>query len=98
MCIRDRKKIVRVIKPDLKIFVGDALTGNDAVEQAQTFDREIGIDAVILCKMDADARGGAALSISYVTGKPILALGTGQRYEDLVQFNPDLILNAIFAD
>lgn len=94
----EMRKIVRVVKPDLTIFVGDALTGNDAVEQASTFDKAVGIDGSILCKMDADARGGAALSITYVTGKPILFLGTGQGYDDLVEFDPEIILNALFAD
>ncbi len=92
------RKIVRVAKPDLVIFVGDALTGNDAVEQAKTFDQVIGISGSILCKMDADARGGAALSITHVTGKPILFIGTGQGYEDLVEFNADIIVNALFGD
>ncbi|MEM2289908.1 MAG: signal recognition particle-docking protein FtsY [Candidatus Hadarchaeales archaeon] len=96
--MEEMKKIVRVTKPDLKIFVGDALAGNDAVEQALAFERAVGIDGAILCKMDADARGGAALSISQVTGKPILMLGTGQRYEDLVEFKPELILSALFAN
>jgi len=94
----EMKKIVRVAKPDMIIFVGDALTGNDAVEQAKTFDQTVGITGSILCKMDADARGGAALSITQVTGKPILFLGTGQGYDDLVEFKPDIILNALFAD
>jgi len=94
----EMKKIVRVAKPDLILFVGDALTGNDAVEQAKAFDQAVGISGSILCKMDADARGGAALSISQVTGKPILFIGTGQGYEDLVEFKPDIILNALFGD
>jgi fused signal recognition particle receptor len=94
----EMKKIVRVAKPDMIIFVGDALTGNDAVEQAKTFDQAVGISGSILCKMDADARGGAALSIAQVTGKPILFLGTGQGYDDLVKFKPEIILNALFAD
>ncbi|MDI6883776.1 MAG: signal recognition particle-docking protein FtsY [Hadesarchaea archaeon] len=94
----EMKKIVRVAKPDLVIFVGDALTGNDAVEQARTFDQTVGITGSILCKMDADARGGAALSITQVTGKPILFLGTGQGYDDLVEFKPEIILNALFGD
>jgi fused signal recognition particle receptor len=96
--MEEMKKIVRVAKPDLKIFVGDALTGNDAIEQALAFDKAVGIDGTILCKMDADARGGAALSISQVTGKPILMLGTGQGYEDLVEFKPELILSVLFGD
>lgn len=92
----EMKKIVRVTNPDLKIFVGDALTGNDAVEQAQTFDQRVGIDGSILCKMDADARGGAALSIAQVTKKPILFLGTGQDYDDLLEFKPEIILENLF--
>ncbi|RLG57701.1 MAG: signal recognition particle-docking protein FtsY [Hadesarchaea archaeon] len=94
----EMRKIVRVANPDVVVFVGDALTGNDAVEQAKTFDDAVHISGSILCKMDADARGGAALSISQVTGKPILFLGTGQGYEDLVEFKPDIILNALFGD
>lgn len=94
----EMRKIVRVTKPDLTIFVGDALTGNDAVEQARTFDQAVGISGSILCKMDADSRGGAALSITHVTGKPILFLGTGQGYGDLVEFKPEIILNALFSD
>jgi fused signal recognition particle receptor len=94
----EMKKIVRVAKPDMVIFVGDALTGNDAVEQAKTFDQAVGISGSILCKMDADARGGAALSITYATGKPILFIGTGQGYDDLVEFSPDIIINALFGD
>ncbi len=94
----EMRKIIRVAKPDLTIFVGDALTGNDAVEQARTFDQVVGINGSILCKMDADSRGGAALSITHVTGQPILFLGTGQDYKDLVEFKPEIILNALFGD
>lgn len=93
----EMRKICRVAKPDLTIFVGDALTGNDAVEQASKFDEAVGIDGSILCKVDADARGGAALSISQVTGKPILFLGTGQEYDDLEKFEPGIILDALFG-
>lgn len=94
----EMRKICRVAKPDLTIFVGDALTGNDAVEQAKAFDQAVKINGSILCKMDADARGGAALSIAHVTGKPILFLGTGQSYDDLIEFKPELILDALFAE
>lgn len=94
----EMKKIVRVSRADAVIFVGDALTGNDAVEQARTFDQAIGITGSILCKMDADARGGAALSIAHVTGKPILFIGTGQNYDDLVEFKPEIIIDALFGD
>ena len=87
--MEELKKIVRVTKPDLKIFVGESITGNDCVEQAKTFNNEIGIDAIILTKADVDEKGGAALSITYVTKKPIIYLGTGQNYDDLIRFNPE---------
>ena len=87
--IEELKKVKRVSKPDLTIFIGDALTGNDAVNQARIFDKEVGIDTVILSKADVDKKGGAILSISYVTKKPILFLGTGQGYEDLVPFSKE---------
>ncbi len=86
------KKIVRVAKPDLKIFVGESITGNDCIEQSQQFNEHIGIDAIILTKADVDEKGGTAVSISYVTRKPILYLGTGQRYEDLQPFTKELVL------
>jgi fused signal recognition particle receptor len=70
----------------LKVFVGDALTGNDAVEQATRFNEQIGIDASILAKCDA-SKGGAALSVSYVTKKPVIFLGMGQGYDDLNPFD-----------
>ena len=90
--VDEMRKIVRVSKPDLKIFVGEAITGNDCVEQAKTFNETIGIDGIILAKADIDERGGAAVSVSYVTKKPILYLGTGQRYEDLQKFEPEIVL------
>ncbi len=82
----EMKKIKRVVKPNLIVFVGDALAGNDAIEQAKAFDKEVGIDAVILTKIDADARGGAALSITHAIRKPIAFLSTGQEYEDIIKF------------
>jgi fused signal recognition particle receptor len=82
-------KIKRVINPDLTILTVDALTGNDAVLQAKEFHESVGIDGTILTKVDADVKGGAALSVAYVTGKPIVFIGTGQRYEDLEQFNSE---------
>lgn len=83
----EMEKIVRVNKPDLKIFVGDSLTGNDAVEQARTFNNNIGIDGAILTKMDADAKGGCAISICYEIKKPIMFVGVGQGYDDLIEFD-----------
>jgi len=82
-------KVKRVITPDLTVLTVDALTGNDAVMQAEEFNNTVGIDATILTKVDADVKGGAALSVTYVTKKPIIFIGTGQTYEDLEQFNPE---------
>lgn len=95
--MEEMKKIKRVAKPGLIIFVGDALTGNDAVEQALTFEREIGLDGAILCKIDADAKGGCALSIAYSLNKPIFFVGVGQEYKNLSKFNPDWMLKRIFS-
>lgn len=89
------QKICRIAKPDLTFFVGDSLTGNDALYQARAFDKHVGIDASILTKLDADARGGAALSISFETKKPILFIGTGQHYNDLQPFSPDFFISSI---
>jgi len=89
-------KIKRVAKPDMIIFVGDALSGNDAVEQAKRFNEVVGIDGVILTKVDADAKGGSSLSIAYTIGKPLLFIGIGQRYEDQIPFNPEWMVQHIF--
>ncbi len=90
-------KINNVVKPDFKIFVGDSLAGNDTVNQAREFYKHIKFDASILTKSDADARGGAALSIVKVTSTPILYVGVGQKYEDLKEFNRDTFLEAVFG-
>ncbi len=89
------EKVARVAKPDLKLFVGESITGNDCVEQAKAFDEIVGIDAIILSKADIDEKGGAALSISYVTKKPILYLGTGQSYGDLRPFDKHELLRKL---
>ncbi|MDR1405051.1 MAG: signal recognition particle-docking protein FtsY [Candidatus Methanoplasma sp.] len=96
--INEMKKIVRVSKPALKIFVGDALAGNDAIEQAKVFDAAIGIDAIILTKIDTDAKGGAALSIAHTIGKPIAFVSDGQGYDDLQVFDSDWMLNRLFEE
>jgi len=77
------RKIKKVVQPDLTVMVVDALTGNDATEQAETFNNQVGFDTAILTKVDADAKGGSSLSVSYLTGKPIAYIGTGQGYDDL---------------
>ncbi|MBW2987188.1 signal recognition particle-docking protein FtsY [Candidatus Woesearchaeota archaeon] len=87
------RKVVKVSKPDLTLFVGDSLTGNDAVEQAKEFNEHIGIDGIILSKADVDDKGGSAISISYVTNKPIIYFGVGQTYDDLQEFSPAIILD-----
>jgi len=91
----EMKKIMRVAKPDLKLFVGESITGNDCVEQAKHFNVAVGIDGIILAKADVDEKGGAAISVSYVTQKPILFLGVGQEYEDLQEFDKEKLLASI---
>ena len=91
-------KIIRVIKPDMKIFVGDSLAGNDTVNQAREFFEYTNYDGSILTKSDADSKGGAAISIAYLTHKPILYLGVGQAYDDLAEFDYDAFLDSIFKD
>lgn len=94
----EMKKIVRVTKPDLVIFVGDSLSGNAVVEQAKQFNEAVRIDGVILTKLDADARGGAALSISHAIGAPILFVGVGQGYDDLKPFDEKWFVERIFGE
>ena len=89
------QKVIRISKPDMKIFVGDSLTGNDTVEQAKTFNEKVGLDAIILSKVDVDEKGGAAISISYVTKKPIIFIGNGQEYDKIEEFSKEKILDTI---
>ena len=96
--IKQMEKIIRVSQPDKKIFVGESITGNDMVEQAKTFNEAIEIDGIILSKADVDEKGGTALSISQVTGKPIYFLGVGQNYEDLQKFKKETILKNLGLD
>jgi len=95
--MEEMSKIVRVVKPDLKIFIADALIGNDAVSQSELFDKHTSFDGVILTKADADVKGGAALSIVYTTGKPVLYLGVGQGYEDLVRFDYHKFIDSLLS-
>src|SRR3989338_5154099 len=89
------EKIIRVAKPHLKIFVGESLTGNDCVEQAQQFHQHLEMDGIILTKADVDEKGGAPLSIAYTVKKPIFFLGVGQRYEDLESFDREKVLQQL---
>jgi len=94
----EMKKIKRVAKPDLVVFVGDSLAGSDAVEQARKFHEAVGIDAVVLTKIDADAKGGAALSIAKAVGRPIAYVSFGQEYDEFSKFDPDWMVSRIFGD
>jgi len=88
-------KIKRIVNPDLTVLTVDSLTGNDAVMQAEEFHKSVGVDATILTKVDADVKGGSALSVTYVTQKPILFIGIGQKYEDLEEFDPEKFVQMI---
>lgn len=94
----EMEKIKRVAQPDMIIFVGDSLTGNDAIEQAKKFNEVVGIDGVILTKVDADAKGGAALSIAHTIHKPLFFIGVGQGYDDQIPFNAEWMLKRIFEE
>lgn len=85
--MNEMQKIMNVAKPDLKIFIGESIAGNDCIEQAVRFNETINFDGIILTKADVDKKGGAAISITYMTGKPILYLGIGQKYSDLEEFD-----------
>ncbi len=93
--LKEMEKIVRVCKPDIKLFIGESITGNDAVEQVKSFDWAIGIDGMILSKADIDEKGGTALSLGYATKKPILFLGTGQEYKNLEPFKKEIFIEKL---
>ena len=90
------EKVRRVANPHLTLFVGDALAGNDAVDQAKNFQEMLKFDGAVLTKLDTDAKGGAGLSIAHATGQPIVLCGVGQEYDDIMQFNPDWLLEQLF--
>jgi signal recognition particle subunit SRP54 len=85
------------VKPDDTLLVVDAMTGQEAVNVAEAFDQAVGLDGVILSKIDGDARGGAALSVKEVVGKPILFAGTGEKLEDFEPFHPDRMASRILG-
>ncbi|MCK9595627.1 signal recognition particle-docking protein FtsY [Candidatus Pacearchaeota archaeon] len=93
--LREMEKIVKVCKPDKKIFIGESITGNDAIEQVRSFDWAIGIDGIVLTKADIDEKGGTALSVGYVTKKPILFLGTGQEYNKIEPFDKEKFIERL---
>ena len=94
--MNELNKVRKVTNPHLTLFVGDSLAGNDAVEQAKMFQEIMRFDGAVLTKMDTDAKGGAGLSIAFATGRPIVFAGIGQNYEDLLQFEPQWLLDQLF--
>ena len=92
------EKIDRVVDPDLTLFVDEAVAGQDATNRAVEFDDAAEVDGAVLTKADADSQGGAAISIAHVTGRPILFLGTGQGYDDLERFDPDVIVDRLLDE
>jgi len=95
--LEEMRKIVRVTNPDLTILVVDALTGNDAVDQGKVFSEAVKIDGIILAKLDADVKGGSAISLSYIMGKPVAMVGTGQKYDDLEPFQAEAIVKNLIG-
>ena len=95
--VNELKKMDRVIKPDLKVYIGESIAGNATIEQLSVFHKEIGLNGVILTKLDCDPKGGVVLSINKATGIPIIYLGTGQKYEDLEAFEPERIVERILS-
>ena len=93
--MEELRKVHRVTQPHLVLFVADALAGNDAVTQAVEFQRILSFDGAVLCKLDTDAKGGAALSIAHATGRPIVLAGVGQGYEDLLDFDPKWLVDTV---
>jgi len=92
------EKIRRVMKPDLIVYVDEAVAGNDAIVRAAEFDKTVGADAVVLTKADMDSRGGAAISIAHTIGKPLMFLGTGQAYDDIMPFSPHAVVEELLGD
>lgn len=90
-------KIKRVMKPDLVIYVDEAVAGNDAVIRAAEFEKTVGADAVVLTKSDMDSRGGAAISIAHTIGKPLMFLGVGQGYDDIIPFSPKDVVEELLG-
>jgi len=96
--LQEMSKIKRVCAPDRTIFVGESICGNDAVDQVRAFNDNIGIDGIFLSKADIDEKGGTALSVGYITNKPIIYLGTGQNYEDIEPFDKKKFLEKLGLD
>ncbi|MEM0154606.1 MAG: signal recognition particle-docking protein FtsY [Methanothrix sp.] len=96
--LNEIKKMERVAKPDITIYVGESTAGNRIAEQVAEFLKYIKIDGIILTKLDCDAKGGNAISLSDVTGLPIFFFGTGEGYEELIEFDPSFIINSLIPN
>jgi fused signal recognition particle receptor len=96
--MKQLEKIRRVMKPDLVVYVDEAVAGNDAVIRAGEFHSAVGTDAVVLTKADMDPRGGAAISIAHTIGRPVMFLGVGQGYDDIVPFSPEAVVADLLGD
>ena len=89
------KKIVRVAKPDMKIYIGEALAGNAALEEAKKFNEAIGLDGIIMTKVDCDVKGGSLLSVAYVVKKPVLFITTGQELDNIAPFDDNWFIEKV---
>ena len=89
------KKVVRVAKPDMKVYIGEALAGNAALEEAKKFNEAIGLDGVIMTKVDCDVKGGSLLSVSYVVKKPIIFITTGQELDNIMPFDENWFIEKV---
>jgi signal recognition particle subunit SRP54 len=95
--MEELRMVKNILEPTEVIFVGDSMTGQDAVKSAQLFEEKIGLTSIILTKLDGDARGGAALSMASVTGKPIKFVGVGEKFDKLEVFHPDRMASRILG-
>ena len=93
--MKELEKLVRVIKPDIKLFVGESIVGSALYEQVKNYNKAVGIDAVILTKFDLDPKGGTVISAYKASGVPVIYLGVGQKYEDLLPFNKEEIIKRL---
>ncbi len=96
--IEELKKIVRIAKPEMKIFIGESIAGNSLLEQVRAINEAVKIDGIILTKLDVDAKGGNTLSILGDTPIPILFFGTGEKYTDIMPYDPNFVIENIFGN
>ncbi|MEM4360188.1 MAG: signal recognition particle-docking protein FtsY [Candidatus Bilamarchaeaceae archaeon] len=95
--MNELKKMERVIKPDMKLYVGESIGGSAVIEQVKAFNSEIGIDGIVLTKLDCDAKGGTTISVAKASGVPVVLIGTGQKYDDIESFTPEKIIERLMS-